>query len=299
MTGFAALEPDISRRDAMARLVGAFASAGIEDAGSDARLLLCAAAGLDHAALIRDPEAPLDDEARATLAVFAGRRLAREPVTRILGERGFWSLDLVVGPDVLDPRPDSETLIDAALRVFAERQDAPLKIADLGSGSGALLCALLDVFPNASGLGVDVSGAARALTARNLAHCGLAHRGKAVQADWSSLDAGGFDLIVSNPPYIASADIERLDREVRDHDPRLALDGGPDGFDAYRSLARVLPRLLARDGVAIVEIGAGQGPTAIDILEAGGLWFLGGQRDLAGIERALAFLGEKLSNSTQ
>lgn len=280
------LAPETTRRDAMARLIGAFQAAGVPDCAHDARLLLCAAAAIDHAALIRDPDAPLDEEARAALAGFAARRLGREPVTRILGERGFWSLDLDVAPGVLDPRPDSETLIDAALKAFGERQDDELRIADLGCGSGALLCALLDTFPRARGLGVDLSRAARDLTARNLARCGLLARGQVLQSDWAALGEGEFDLIVSNPPYIPTGDIAGLDPEVRDHDPASALDGGPDGLDAYRALAALLPRLLASDGVAIIELGAGQTRVVAEIFTAT-MRVDGAQRDLAGIERAL------------
>jgi release factor glutamine methyltransferase len=271
----------------MALLIGAFEAAGIDDAAHDARLLLCAAAGIDHAALIRDPEAPLDDEAGERLTHFARRRLAREPVTRILGERGFWSLDLEVAAEVLDPRPDSETLIDAALRLFADRQEEPLRLADLGSGSGALICALLDIFPNATGLAVDISECARDLTRRNLARCGFVARAEARLGDWVDLREGDFDLVVSNPPYIASGEIDRLDPEVRDYDPRVALDGGLDGLDAYRSLALALPRLLKPGGRAVVEVGWTQAADVLRTLDSPSLRCVGTQRDLAGVERAV------------
>ena len=178
---------ETTRREAMAAMAAAFRKAGVDDPAGDARYLLCAAAEIDHAALIRDPGAPLEEEACGRLEEYAARRVAREPATRILGTRGFWSLDLAVAPGVLDPRPDSEAIIDAALKFLGERQNAPLAIADLGSGSGALLCALLDVFEKASGLAVDVSEAARALSARNLAACGFSARARVMCRDWSEI----------------------------------------------------------------------------------------------------------------
>ena len=286
-TAIPGLTSATTRRRAMALMIDAFEGVGIDDPAHDARLLLCAAAGVDHAALIRDPEAPLDDEASERLAGFAGRRLAREPVTRILGMRGFWSLDVEVAAGALDPRPDSETLIDAALRLFGDRQEEALRLADLGSGSGALICALLDVFPNATGLAVDIAPAARDLTRRNLARCGFAARGEARLGDWTELGEGNFDLVVSNPPYIASAEIDGLDPEVRNFDPRIALDGGPDGLDAYRSLASVLPRLLKRGGHAILEVGWTQAADVLRTLESTELLGVGTQRDLSGVERAV------------
>ena len=274
----------------MAALIGAFQNAGAPDAAVDARLLLCAAAGIDHAALIRDPDVPLDDAALERLNDFARRRVAREPVTRILAARGFWSLDLDVAPGVLDPRPDSETLIDAALAMSADRQGENLHIADLGCGSGALLCAFLDVFDAATGVGVDLSPEACRLTRQNLRRCGQSHRGRVIEADWAHIEAQCFDLIVSNPPYIATHEIDGLDPEVRDHDPRLALDGGLDGLRAYRSLATAIPALLAPAGIAIVELGQGQGPDVAGIFAAAGLRPVRSQRDLQGIERALVFV---------
>ncbi len=271
----------------MGTLSQAFAQAGVPDSASDARRLLCAAAGLDHASLIRDPDAPLGDEVAVRLESYAARRIAREPATRILAERGFWSLDLVVAPHVLDPRPDSETLVDAALDAMRDRQADRLAIADLGSGSGALLCALLDVFAHASGVAIDLSPEACALSARNLRRCGFSARARVVHGDWSAFATDPFDLIVSNPPYIASGDIAGLDPEVRDHDPALALDGGADGLDAYRSLAATLPRLLKADGVAVVELGAGQRAAAATIFSKAGMRPVGARRDLGEVERAL------------
>ena len=270
----------------MGILIRAFEAVGIEEASHDARLLLCEAAGIDHSALIRDPESPLEEAAHDRLLVHAGRRLAREPVTRILGSRGFWSLDILVAPDVLDPRPDSEALVDAALKVLGDRQNEPLRIADLGSGSGAILCALLDAFPAATGLAVDISPAACVLTTRNLQNCGMMARSRVVNQSWTALADAEFDLIVSNPPYIPSPEIQSLDPEVRDFDPRLALDGGSDGLAAYRDLAATLPGLLAPEGIGIVELGWGQAADATAIFQKGVLRVVDIQKDLSGVERA-------------
>lgn len=287
MTWRERLDQARSRREAMSILIESFRVAGVDDPATDARLLLCAAAEIDHAALIRDPDTELEEDARVRLSAFANRRVAREPVTRILGSRGFWSLDIEVGAGVLDPRPDSETVIDAALRAFADRQAEPLRIADLGSGSGALICALLDVFGRATGVAVDLSSQARRLTERNLRACGILSRARVIEGDWAILKGEAFDLVVSNPPYIRSGDIASLDAEVRDYDPRLALDGGADGLDAYRSLADLLPGLLSTHGRAIVEMGAGQVAGIADVMRAGGLEIEAVQSDLSGIERAM------------
>jgi release factor glutamine methyltransferase len=281
-----ALDEATPRRAAMARLAEAFAAAGIEDPAQDARLLLCAAAGLDHVALIRDPDLPLE-EAADRLAAMARRRIAREPVTRILGERGFWSLDLLVRPGVLDPRPDTETVIDAVLDLFAQRQAAELRMADLGTGSGALACALLDVFPQGHCVALDLSPEACSLARDNLARCGFAGRAEVRQGGWAAAAPGAYDLVVSNPPYIPSAAIDALDPEVRDHDPRLALDGGADGLDAYRQIGALLPGLLAPGGACVLEVGIGQAADVAALLAAAGLRNVATRRDLGGIERVV------------
>ena len=280
------LEETTSRRDAMARMTRAFAAAGIEDPAIDARLLLCAAARIDHVALIRDPDLPLEEVADA-LEAMGRRRMAREPVTRILGSRGFWSLDLLVRPDVLDPRPDTETLVDAVLDLFGDRQAEPLRLADLGTGSGALACALLDVFEQGTCVAVDLSPAACAAARENLAQCGFGHRGQVRQGSWEAALPGDYDLVVSNPPYIPTGDIPGLDPEVRAHDPLLALDGGPDGLTAYRQIAALLPRLLAPGGAVVLEVGIGQADEVAALLTAAGLRDVGAKSDLGGIARAV------------
>ena len=287
------LTPDTSRRQAMRLLAEAFTRAGIDDATIDARLLLCAAAGFDHSALIRDPDLPIEEEAAELALAMARRRLAREPVSRILGERSFWSFDLLVTPAVLDPRPDTETVVDGALEVLAERQGQALSILDLGTGSGALLCALLDVFAQAQGLGVDISKEACAVARENLSRCELAPRGQVRQGSWEASLPGPFDLVVSNPPYIETAALARLDPEVRLHDPLLALDGGPDGLTAYRDICALLPALVAPGGFAIFEVGQGQAEAVAALMTSQGFADVRAKRDLAGVERAV--MGQRLA----
>ena len=277
----------------MRLLAEAFTRAGIDDATIDARLLLCAAAGFDHSALIRDPDLPIEEEAAERALAMARRRLAREPVSRILGERSFWSFDLLVTPAVLDPRPDTETVVDGALEVLAERQGEALSILDLGTGSGALLCALLDVFAQAQGLGVDISKEACAVARENLARCELAPRGQVRQGSWEAGLPGPYDLVVSNPPYIESAALAGLDPEVRLYDPPLALDGGPDGLTAYRDICALLPALVAPGGFAIFEVGQGQAEVVAALLASQGFADVRAKRDLAGVERAV--MGQRLA----
>jgi release factor glutamine methyltransferase len=228
----------------------------------------------------------VDAAAVAGFETLLGRRLAREPVSRILGRRAFWTLDLVVTPDTLDPRPDSETLIEAALAAFADRAP-PRHVIDLGTGTGCLLLAVLSEFPDATGLGVDrLAGAVS--TARENAHlAGLADRAVFVQTDWDDLPHGQADLILSNPPYIADQTLARLEPEVALFDPPGALAGGADGLSAYRSIFRKLPSLLAREGVVILELGAGQRQVVEELGVGAGLTVQDVRHDLAGIERAL------------
>ncbi len=271
----------------MRAMIEAFAQAGIPDPALDARLLLCAAADIAHIDLIRHPDTPLEEEACGRLKAFWVRRLRREPVSRILGRRGFWSLDLLVTPDVLDPRPDSETLIDAALEALAERQDEPLVIADLGTGSGALLCALLDIFPHAAGVAVDVSAKACAVARRNLTSCSHQGRFDVREGGWDAAGPGPYDLIVSNPPYIRSGDIAGLASESRDFDPLLALDGGADGLDAYRAILAVLPGMLKPGGLAILEIGFDQAEDVSALIAQASLKMIGLRHDYGGNPRAI------------
>ncbi len=224
------------------------------------------ATGLTPLALLTDAERHLGHGAATLLQQFAARRLAGEPVSRILGRSGFYGLDLRVEPEVLDPRGDTETLVDAALAILEAKNIVGPRILDLGTGSGAILCALLRCRDDAFGVGVDISPTACAATRRNLAFCGLSQRAGVICGDWTEALQGQFDLIVSNPPYIAHCEIASLEPEVITFDPMLALDGGEDGLVPYRRIASSLKRLLRRGGAACFEIGWRQAADVAHIL---------------------------------
>jgi release factor glutamine methyltransferase len=284
---FAGLDPAFSRAAAQRLLTQAFAAAGIESAALDARLILCAALGVDHADLVREPDHAIGVAAEK-LALLATRRIARAPVSRILGHREFYGLDFVLGPAALDPRPDTEILVDTILDTLRPRSDTPLRLLDLGVGSGAILAALLSKLPSAYGIGVDRSEAACRIARNNLARLELASRSAVVCGDWTAPLGGIFDAIVSNPPYIASAEIEGLAPEVRDHDPRAALDGGWDGLAAYRVLAPAVAALLAPGGFVAFEVGAAQSESVVTLLAAtGALETVSSVRDLGGHSRVV------------
>ncbi|WP_081689145.1 peptide chain release factor N(5)-glutamine methyltransferase [Inquilinus limosus] len=267
-------------RDGTARL----AVAGIDSAMSDARVLLMAALGWDRTALLSRAAEALPEAAAARYAGFLARRAGREPVSRILGRREFWSLDFALGPATLDPRPDSETLVEAAL---AAAPDRILRVLDLGTGTGCLLLAVLHDRPAAFGVGVDRSEAAARVARDNARALGLANRAAFLVGDWATALGVRFDLVLSNPPYIPEGEIAALEPEVRDHDPRLALSGGADGLDAYRALAAALPDLLEPGGTAVVELGIGQAPAVTEMFRGAGLDIAGTPHDLAGIERCV------------
>jgi release factor glutamine methyltransferase len=281
-------EPPLTRAQAIATVADCLDAAGIGEAQDDARALLRAAAGLTRLELALAPRAPLSQEEARALSRYAARRAAREPVSRIIGERGFWTLDLAVAPDVLDPRPDTETLVETALRLVAERRDAALSILDLGAGSGAIVCALLSELSAARAVAVDLSAQACAATAANLARCGLAGRASVVRGRWAQALQARFDLVVSNPPYVRTGDIEGLEPEVRLHDPALALDGGADGLDCYREIIGDLPRLLAEDAVVLFEVGFDQAASVAALLGAQDFNIERVTRDAGGHERVVA-----------
>ncbi len=276
----------MSRAHAQRVLAEAFGKAGIDSAALDARVLICAALGIDHAGLVRDPDLPLGTAA-AQLESFAQRRMMREPVSRILGRREFFGETYIVDSAVLDPRPDTETLVEAVLAALAPRADKALRLLDLGTGSGAILGALLKGLPKAIGIGVDLSPAASAVARKNLNALGLSDRAFILAGAWMAPIAGRFDAIVSNPPYIEAEAIAGLDPEVRLHDPHLALDGGPDGLQAYRDIASTAALHLARGGILAFELGAGQLTAVESILRSSGLNPIGSRRDLAGHDRVV------------
>jgi release factor glutamine methyltransferase len=236
-----------------------------------------------------DPRAPLGAAAASAIAQALCRRLAGEPLWRILGEREFWGLTFRLSPQMLEPRPDTETLVDAALAIFSARKAEALRVLDLGTGTGCLLVALLSEFRQATGLGIDLSAEACAAATRNAEINGVGDRAVFRRGDWTEGLEEVFDLIVSNPPYIRSDAIAGLAREVRDHDPLLALDGGRDGLDPYRIFAATLARCLAPGGRIVLEIGAGQEAQVVALMQDGGFRHLGSRSDLGGHVRALIF----------
>lgn len=254
--------------------------AGVADVTFEARILVEDLAG--------DGD-PISEAAAKRLNDALARRLAGEPFWRILGAREFWGLNFALSPGTLEPRPDSETLIEAALSHLAARRHEALRVLDLGTGTGCLLVATLREFPRASGLGIDLSSDAVATATSNAARNGVGGRAAFHQGSWTDGISERFDLILSNPPYIGSAEIAGLDRNVREHDPLLALDGGPDGLDAYRALADALPDRLKPGGLAILEIGAGQEEAVVTLMGRAGLQHLASRRDLGGHIRALVF----------
>jgi release factor glutamine methyltransferase len=262
--------------------------AGIERPQVEARILLEAASGLGRGQIIGFPEHPLTAAQRDLFDAQVSRRCAREPISRILGSREFWSLRFAVGPATLDPRPDSETLVAAVLARIPDH-DAEISLLDLGTGTGCLLLALLSELPRAEGLGIDISPEARDTAAANAAALGLDARAKFRVGDWLRDISAQFDVILSNPPYIESTAIETLAPEVAQFDPRGALDGGADGLSAYRALIPQAAERLKSGGLLALEIGAGQGPAVRGLATHAGLTDLGGTEDLAGIERCLLF----------
>ncbi len=276
-------------------LTARFKSGRIDSAELDARILVGAALGLDLTGVIAAASRPLTADESIRLDDIARRRLAGEPVARLLGLKEFWGLPLQVSAATLVPRPDTETVVELALEMLraAPYRNRRLRIADLGTGSGAILLALLSELPDAYGFGTDISVAALRTASSNAARLGFAPRAAFVACDYAAALSGKFDLIVSNPPYIRSAEIAGLAIEVRDHDPHRALDGGPDGLDAYRALVPQATRLLARGGALVVEAGHGQSGDIERLMTAAGLTAERPPKaDLAGIRRAVA--GRKL-----
>ena len=267
----------------------ALTAAGIDNVRFEARLLLAHAAGVTIEWLIAHGGDAAPSAVAQTLRDLIARRIRREPMAYILGEREFWGLPFKVSPAVLVPRPDSETLIEAALALMPGRT-APWRIADLGVGSGCLLLTLLREFPNARGVGMDASAAALAVTQANAEALGVAARLRLVEGDWRQPDwaerlGGPFDLLVSNPPYIETAAIAGLMPDVARFEPHLALDGGPDGLVAYRAIAGAAARLVVPGGQVLIEAGEGQVPEISALLLTAGLRPGHPWKDLGGIDR--------------
>lgn len=266
-------------------------SAGIDNSSLDARLLLGSTLGVEQAELILRPERRLDQAERLHFDGLIARRLSHEPVSRILGQREFYGRLFRITPDTLDPRPDSETLIDAVLEIVdaGGGRQCPLRIIDIGTGTGCLLLTLLAELPAATGVGIDTSDAAVAVAKMNAGCLGLEGRSEFLeQAASEACDT--FDIVVSNPPYIPSGDIAALAKDVRDFDPRVALDGGADGLDIYRQVAQRLGVLITQ-GWAFLEVGAGQAQDVSRLLDDALLQRIKARRvwrDLGGHERCVA-----------
>ena len=261
-------------------------AAGIEQPTREARLLLGHATGLGPTRIMAYPEQIIDPLAAEKFERLVDRRVAREPVARILGTREFWSLDFTVTPATLDPRPDSETIVEAALERIPDRKSS-LSIIDFGTGTGCLLLALLSELPNAWGIGVDRSEATAQVAVGNAQRLGFAARAAFIVGDWATALAGSVDLIVSNPPYIPAGDIAGLEPEVREHDPLMALAGGADGLDPYRVLAAEVGRLLRPGGHVVFEVGQGQADDVAGLAASAGLVMIEQRADLGGIMRAV------------
>ncbi len=266
----------IATRDAVGQIAGRLAAAGIEDARREARVILAAAHGVDAAGLLL-----LDTVDAALFEPLVQRRVAREPLAYILGRREFWGLMFEVSPATLIPRPDSETIVEAALAACP----APARVLDLGTGTGCLLLAVLHERPGAFGVGVDLVPQAAALAARNAQVLGMGTRAAFAAGDWAAALDGTFDLVLSNPPYIPDADIAGLMPEVAAFEPRTALDGGVAGLEAYRRIIADLPRLLRANGVAVLELGVGQAQFMMVVAAQAG-FACTIHRDFSGIERA-------------
>lgn len=269
----------------------AFRAADLDTADLDARLLVTGLTDLEPHQLTTRGEAALDEEQRRRLAQAAAERISGRPLHRILGAREFFGLQLGLSPATLEPRPDTETLVDGVLPFVRARleQTGRCRIVDLGIGTGAIGLALLAQCPQAECLGVDISSEAVATARANALKLGLSPRYRAIAGDWLAGIEDCFDLIVSNPPYIPSGDLISLSSEVVEHDPKLALDGGADGLDAYRQIARQAPERMAAGGVLALEIGIGQTAEVTDLCRVTGFERTGVHVDLGGVERVLEF----------
>lgn len=283
-----------SVRSAISALGRGFRAAGFDTPELDARLLVLAACNLTKEDYILCADRGLSSDEVERIRSFEIRRLASEPVSRIIGIREFWGRDFLIGPAVLDPRPDTEILVETVLSILRDegRSSVPLRILDLGTGSGCILLTLLAELPSAWGVGADIDAGAITIARQNALRLELDRRAVFLRGYWSEALAGPFDLVVSNPPYIQTLEIGALDATVRCYDPKTALDGGTDGLEAYRSIARNCRQCLAAQGWIAVEAGCGQANGIVRIFAEAGLSSAQNEprieRDLAGIERVVA-----------
>ena len=273
---------------ALEAAIARLSAVGVDNPRMDARLLLCHSACLELANIIVDPNVVLADECFRKFETLVERREKREPVSHLIGEREFWSLPFIVTADVLDPRPASETLIEAALDHVRDRSE-PVSVLDLGTGSGCLLIAVLSELPGARGVGVDTSEAALVIARRNAEKNLVDDCTTFVSSSWGRSVSGSFDLILSNPPYISESERDDLEPEIAMYEPASALFAGKDGLSAYREVAPDILRLLNPDGVAAIECGRDQMTTVIEIFDDAGLRHVETRCDLDGIERSGVF----------
>lgn len=275
-----------SAHEVMRRGVRKLRAAGIENPALDAKILLQHAAGWDASEYVANASHTINSIVRDQFERLIERRVTHEPVSHIVGLRDFWLDRFIVTPDVLDPRPDSETLIEAMLELRPDR-DRPYRIVDFGTGSGCLLLTLLREYPQATGVGIDLSEAALGIASKNANALNLNDRVRFLHANWGETLTECYDMVISNPPYIEEQAIASLAPEVREYEPITALSGGADGLAAYRTLMPHIKRCLANDGIAVLELGADQAGDVSAVAERHGLAVVKLQADLAGIERAL------------
>jgi len=270
----------------VAEAAGALAAAGVVDPRRQARRLVCGALAITQPDLFSHPERALDEQQISQVRELLRRMVAGEPLSRIFERREFWGLEFSLSADTLDPRPETETLVDAVLRREPDRS-APRRLLDLGTGTGCLLLALLAEFPAATGVGIDIAEGAVRTAARNAVNLCLTHRARFVVGDWATAVSGKFDAILANPPYIASEALALLPREVVCHDPWRALDGGEDGLRSHWATAEAASRFLSPHGIFVTEIGAGQEDAVTAIMKEHSLIVDGVEKDLAGIARCV------------
>jgi len=265
---------------------GALSAAGFEQPRRQARRLVASALAISQTDLFGHSDRPLNAAQASCFRAMLRRMIEHEPLSRILGRREFWGLEFALSPETLDPRPETETVVEAVLKRKSDRH-APLRILDLGTGTGCLLLALLSEYPRASGFGVDIAEAAVRTAIRNAAALGFASRAHFFVGDWGAALSGKFEAIVANPPYVATAHLVLLPREVAYHDPWRALDGGRDGLAAYRKIGVAVPRLLASDGIFVCEVGRDQADAVAATLTANRMAIAGTEKDLAGMARCV------------
>ena len=274
-------------RDALvAQVAVALSAAGFEEPRRHARRLVASALAISRTDLFGHPDRAVDEQQISRIRAMLGRMVECEPLSRILGKREFWGLEFALSAGTLDPRPETETVVEAVLRSNPNRL-APLRFLDLGTGTGCLLLALLGEFPAASGIGIDIAEDAIRTAACNAVALGFADRALFLVCDWGAAVSAKFDAVVANPPYIASGDLRLVPREVACYDPWRALDGGEDGLRAYRAIATHLPRLLASNGIFATEVGVDQADAVGAVMRTAGLALDGIEKDLAGIPRCV------------